>query len=62
MSASPLIRLPELEQLTHRCKGSIYNDMKAGRFPQSIKIGPRAIAWHRADVERWLANPAGYAQ
>lgn len=58
---SALVQLPEVEFLTCRKKGSIYSDMKAGRFPQSVKIGKRAIAWRRADIERWIADPAGYA-
>ncbi|MHB9348221.1 helix-turn-helix transcriptional regulator [Enterobacter vonholyi] len=34
-------------------KGSIYNWMNAGEFPQSIKIG-RSVRWVSAEVETWI--------
>lgn len=48
-----LIRLREVIRLTGRCRSSIYEDMKYGRFPQSVKIGPRAVAWLQSDIRTW---------
>lgn len=56
METAELIRLPQLEALTGRKRSSIYSDMAAGRMPRPIKIGPRSVAWLRADVEAWLAE------
>lgn len=56
MEKTELIRLRQLEELTGRKRSSIYSDMAAGRMPRPIKIGPRAVAWMRADVETWLAE------
>ena len=51
-----LIRLPQVEAMTGRKRSSIYEDMAAGRMPKPIKVGPRAVAWLRADIEAWLAE------
>jgi prophage regulatory protein len=51
-----LIRLPEVIGLTGRCRSSIYEDMKHGRFPQSVKIGPRSVAWLQSDLKVWQNN------
>ncbi len=58
MSATPeiLLRLPEVVRRTGRRRSSIYSDMRAGRFPSPVKIGPRAIAWPESTVERWIAE------
>lgn len=56
MEKAELIRLPQLEAMTGRKRSSIYSDMAAGRLPRPIKIGPRSVAWLRADVETWLAE------
>ena len=52
---APVLRLRDVESLTGRKRSSIYEDMAAGRMPRSIKLGPRAVGWLRADIESWLA-------
>jgi prophage regulatory protein len=32
----------------------LHAEIKAGRFPKPVKIGARAIAWRRSDIEKWL--------
>lgn len=32
----------------------LHKEVKAGRFPKSVKIGLRAVAWKRSDIEKWL--------
>lgn len=32
----------------------LHEEVKAGRFPKSVKIGLRAVAWKRSDIEKWL--------
>ncbi len=29
-----------------------YQGMKSGRFPQSVRLGPRAVAWRAADIRK----------
>lgn len=47
-------RLPEVVNRTGLSRGSIYRLMSAGRFPKSVKIGERAIAWRESDLLAWL--------
>ncbi|ALX12449.1 hypothetical protein P350_13320 [Burkholderia cepacia JBK9] len=62
MIQAPIIRLPELMKTVGRGKSAIYQGMADGTFPTNIKLGrgARSVGWRRADVERWLADPAGY--
>ena len=36
-------------------KSFIYNEIKAGRFPAPVKIGPRASRWKLSAVNAWMA-------
>ncbi len=33
----------------------LWRDIRAGKFPPPIEIGPNAIAWRRDEVGEWLA-------
>lgn len=45
-----LFRITDLVPLLKRCRTAILQDVRAGRFPAPIKLGPRARAWRRQDV------------
>lgn len=49
-----LLRLPEVQRLTGLGRSAIYQQMKDGFFPQSVKIGPRASTWSEAAVQAWI--------
>ncbi len=51
-----LDRLPALQARINASKTSIYGWMKAGDFPQPVKLGPRAVAWRRSDVDEWISS------
>lgn len=55
-TSNRILRLPEVMHLTGRGRVSIYSDMKAGKFPKSIKIGARAVGWPQKSVEAWIAS------
>ena len=40
-----MIRLPSVIEQTGLSRSSIYLRMKNNKFPQSISLGDRAIAW-----------------
>ena len=54
MSIDRLIKLPEVIHLTGKSKSSIYDDIKNGRFPNSIPIGIKARAWRQSDIKQWI--------
>lgn len=55
-----LVRRKQVEIETGLPRSSIYAKMRAGTFPQSVRIGARSVAWRRVDVDAWIADPAGY--
>ena len=46
----------EVEKRCRIARTTIYRLMRAGQFPEPIRIGPRAVRWSRDEIERWLAS------
>ncbi|AEF47191.1 phage transcriptional regulator, AlpA [Serratia sp. AS12] len=49
-----LIRLPDVQRRTGYSKAWIYRLMSEGKFPASVKIGTRAIAFVESEVDEWV--------
>jgi|25BtaG_2_1085352.scaffolds.fasta_scaffold00020_70 prophage regulatory protein len=49
-----LIKRREVLQRTALANSSLYRLMESGDFPQSLQIGPRAVAWVESEVEQWI--------
>ncbi|WP_147196079.1 AlpA family transcriptional regulator [Pantoea sp. CCBC3-3-1] len=49
-----LIRLSEVQRRTGYSKAWIYRLLKEERFPSSIKIGSRAIAFIESEIDEWI--------
>ncbi|AHE71481.1 transcriptional regulator [Enterobacter ludwigii] len=52
--AQNLIRLQEVRRRTGYSKAWIYRLMSEGKFPSSVKIGSRAIAFVESEVDDWI--------
>ncbi|EGY6543077.1 AlpA family transcriptional regulator [Escherichia coli] len=48
------IRLSEVQRRTGYSKAWIYRLIKERRFPQSVKIGSRSIAFIESEIEEWI--------
>jgi len=35
---------------------TIYRKMKAGTFPQPVRVGRRRVAWRESDIATWQAG------
>jgi prophage regulatory protein len=35
---------------------TIYRKMKAGTFPQPVRVGRRRVAWRESDIAAWQAG------
>ncbi|HIF9518265.1 TPA: AlpA family transcriptional regulator [Photobacterium damselae] len=46
-----LIRLKEVMSLTGLGRSSIYKFMEESRFPKSVSLGDRAVAWIESEIE-----------
>ncbi len=51
-----LIRIKKVEAKTGLKKSMIYDLMSKEKFPKSIKIGERAVAWIESEVDKWIKN------
>lgn len=49
-----LIRMPEVMRRTGYGKAWIYHLLKENRFPKSVKIGVRAIAFVESEIDEWI--------
>jgi prophage regulatory protein len=49
-----IIRLREVMSLTGLGRSSIYQMVAEGRFPASIKLGPRAVGWVEQEINDWI--------
>ena len=50
-----ILRLPQVKNLTGKCRTAIYFEMKAGTFPKQISLGtPRAVGWDSDEVQAWI--------
>ena len=49
-----LIRLPEVLRLTGLGRSTIYRMMAENKFPQSVRLGPRSVAWREREVLDWI--------
>lgn len=56
MKSLKLFSIAELSDLFSRSKSSIYADIKKGKFPPPVKIGPRVSRWREDDVDKWIAD------
>ena len=52
--SNTLIRLTEVQRRTGYSKAWIYRLMGQGKFPASVKIGSRAIAFVESEIDEWI--------
>ncbi|CAD7363228.1 helix-turn-helix transcriptional regulator [Escherichia coli] len=52
--SNTLIRLTEVQRRTGYSKAWIYRLMGQGKFPTSVKIGSRAIAFVESEIDEWI--------
>lgn len=57
VSAEPVapvfLRMPMVMRLTGLGRSTIYRLIAAQKFPSPVQLGTRAVAWRRADLDRW---------
>ena len=65
-SSGPLeplfLRMPTVLRMTGLGRTTIYRLMADQQFPHPVKLGPRAVAWRRVDLDRWSEGRPTAAQ
>lgn len=49
-----MLRRRDVERLTGLHKSTLYRMVHRGEFPAPLRLGRRAVAWRRAEIEEWL--------
>ena len=57
LAGGRLLRLPEVEGMVGMKKSTIYDRIKAGRFPAPVASGSRISVWREDEVRTWMADP-----
>jgi prophage regulatory protein len=53
------LRMPTVLRMTGLGRSTIYRLIADHKFPCPVRLGPRAVAWRRSDLDRWSeARPA----
>ena len=55
-TSKTLIRLPQVQEIVPYSRSTIYSLIAAGDFPAAVKLGPRASAWVKAEIEAWAES------
>ncbi len=50
------MRIHDVIKTTGLSRALVYREMNAGRFPRSIAISAKAVAWLEEEVEAWQAE------
>ncbi|MDO8769509.1 MAG: AlpA family phage regulatory protein [Burkholderiaceae bacterium] len=49
-----LLRLPDVVRYTGLSRSSIYALQGEGKFPKSVKLSLRAVAWPQQQIQKWI--------
>jgi prophage regulatory protein len=49
------LRMSTVVVMTGLARSTIYRLMAEEKFPAPVRLAKRAVAWRRADLERWSA-------
>lgn len=52
-ASPPLLRMPIVMQMTGLGRSTIYRMIAESKFPRPVRLGERAVAWRRTDLDRW---------
>ena len=57
MTEQPLsiLRRKAVEARCGLSRSTLYDYIRAGRFPPPIRVGSRAVGWVASEVDAWLA-------
>ena len=51
-----ILRLDEVEAKSGFKRAYIYSLMKKGEFPQSLRLGVRAVGWDSTEIDLWITE------
>jgi prophage regulatory protein len=58
--ADRIVRMKTVLARTGLSRSTIYRKIAEGTFPPRIKISINGAGWKESDIDRWIADPAGW--
>lgn len=55
-----IVRMKTVLTRTGLSRSTIYRKIAEGTFPPRIKISVNGAGWKESDIDRWIADPAGW--
>ena len=49
-----ILRRPAVEAQVGLSRSTLYDQMRAGKFPRPVPIGLKAVGWLESDISKWL--------
>lgn len=59
-SPDRIIRMKTILARTGLSKSTIYRKIAEGSFPAQLKISTNGAGWRESEINRWIADPAGW--
>jgi prophage regulatory protein len=56
MRLDPIIRRPELLEITGVSIATVYRWIAEGEFPPPVKLGRNSVGWRESEVREWLES------
>jgi prophage regulatory protein len=53
-----LLTIREVVAATRLSKLTIYKMVRAGKFPQQVRLAEQRVAWLAAEIDGWIADQA----
>jgi prophage regulatory protein len=54
MSAERMLSWPAVHSRTGLGRTTVFREIKAGRFPASVKISKGRVGWRESDIDAWI--------
>jgi prophage regulatory protein len=55
-----IVRMKTVLARTGLSRSTIYRKIAEGTFPPRLKISVNGAGWRESDIDRWIADPAGW--
>lgn len=53
-----VLRKPEVLRRVGRSNTQLYRDIRSGRFPRPIRLGPQSVGWLASEIDAYIASLA----
>ena len=54
-----ILRLKDVKDRTGLSRSSIYQKIRLGIFPNSVRLGARSVGWLESSIDQWIAERVG---